>query len=89
MGLDGVFTLFNLEGTRWCAGGPTKAVFSFCGERKSDGANELSGEPGSERCGVCSDDGGLAQLVEHLLCKQGVTGSSPVTSTKWASSSAG
>ena len=27
-------------------------------------------------------DGGLAQLVEHLLCKQGVTGSSPVTSTK-------
>ncbi len=26
--------------------------------------------------------GGLAQLVEHLLCKQGVTGSSPVTSTK-------
>ena len=26
-------------------------------------------------------DGGLAQLVEHLLCKQGVTGSSPVTST--------
>ena len=27
-------------------------------------------------------DGGLAQLVEHLLCKQGVTGSSPVTSTR-------
>ncbi len=25
--------------------------------------------------------GGLAQLVEHLLCKQGVTGSSPITST--------
>ena len=25
--------------------------------------------------------GGLAQLEEHLLCKQGVTGSSPVTST--------
>ena len=25
--------------------------------------------------------GGLAQLVEHLLCKQGVTGSSPVSST--------
>ena len=29
-----------------------------------------------------SSRGGLAQLVEHLLCKQGVTGSSPVTSTK-------
>lgn len=26
--------------------------------------------------------GGIAQLVEHLLCKQGVTGSSPVTSTR-------
>lgn len=25
--------------------------------------------------------GVIAQLVEHLLCKQGVTGSSPVTST--------
>ena len=27
-------------------------------------------------------DGGLAQLVEHLLCKQGVTGSNPITSTR-------
>ena len=26
--------------------------------------------------------GGLAQLVEHLLCKQGVSGSSPLISTK-------
>ena len=26
--------------------------------------------------------GGIVQLVEHLLCKQGVTGSSPVTSTR-------
>ena len=25
--------------------------------------------------------GGLAQLVEHLLCKQGVNGSSPLSST--------
>ena len=32
--------------------------------------------------GVSLRLGGLAQLVEHLLCKQGVTGSSPVTSTK-------
>ena len=32
--------------------------------------------------------GGLAQLVEHLLCKQGVTGSSPVTSTTTTSSQA-
>ena len=27
-------------------------------------------------------DGGLAQLVEHLPCKQGVSGSIPLTSTK-------
>ena len=27
--------------------------------------------------------GGLAQLVEHLLCKQGVNGSSPLSSTEW------
>ena len=27
-------------------------------------------------------DGGLAQLVEHLLCKQGVNGSSPLSSTR-------
>ena len=26
-------------------------------------------------------DGGVAQLGEHLLCKQGVVGSSPITST--------
>ena len=28
--------------------------------------------------------GGLAQLVEHLPCKQGVSGSIPLTSTKTA-----
>ena len=26
--------------------------------------------------------GGIAQLEEHLLCKQGVSGSNPLTSTK-------
>ena len=26
-------------------------------------------------------DGGIAQLVEHLPCKQGVIGSIPITST--------
>ena len=29
----------------------------------------------------CHLDGGVAQLGEHLLCKQGVVGSSPITST--------
>ena len=27
------------------------------------------------------DNGGIAQLVEHLPCKQGVIGSNPITST--------
>ena len=29
----------------------------------------------------CKQSGGLAQLVEHLLCKQGVNGSNPLFST--------
>jgi hypothetical protein len=32
--------------------------------------------------------GGVAQLVEHLLCKQGVTGSNPVAS-RWSMHSVG
>ena len=37
-----------------------------------------------------AQDGGIAQLGEHLLCKQGVSGSIPLISTKrWAHSSAG
>ena len=27
------------------------------------------------------ENGGIAQLVEHLPCKQGVIGSNPITST--------
>jgi hypothetical protein len=30
---------------------------------------------------VQANPGGVAQLVEHLLCKQGVVGSSPFAST--------
>ena len=30
-------------------------------------------------------DGGIAQLVEHLPCKQGVIGSNPITSTNMGS----
>ena len=38
------------------------------------------------------EDGGVAQLGEHLLCKQGVSGSNPLISTikaTWAHSSGG
>ena len=37
----------------------------------------------------CERRGGIAQLGEHLLCKQGVKGSNPFISTIWADSSAG
>ena len=49
------------------------------------GARECSDESlksGLERNGLCDDDGGIAQLGEHLLCKQGVIGSSPIISTR-------
>ena len=39
-------------------------------------------ESGNEGCGICDDDGGIAQLGEHLPCKQGVSGSIPLISTK-------
>ena len=34
------------------------------------------------RIGIVKADGDVAQLVEHLLCKQGVGGSSPLVSTR-------
>ena len=35
-------------------------------------------------------NGGVAQLGEHLLCKQGVIGSNPfISTTVWAHSSGG
>ena len=37
---------------------------------------------GVPRFYTCRDLGDVAQLVEHLLCKQGVVGSSPIVSTK-------
>ena len=43
----------------------------------------------SQRIERDSCDGGVAQLGEHLLCKQGVIGSSPFISTIRAHSSVG
>ena len=45
-----------------------RSVVSFDGSR-------------SEQHGVCSDDGGLAQLGERLPCKQEFSGSIPLIST--------
>ncbi len=46
----------------------------FAGSRKAGRGNGMSK--------ACIDDlGGIAQLGEHLLCKQGVVGSSPTIST--------
>src|SRR5205814_736046 len=46
-------------------------------ERSSDKAEVPGSNPGTRTC----DTGEVAQLGEHLLCKQGVAGSNPVFST--------
>ena len=43
--------------------GPRKAALWLCGERRRNGANELSALAGSERCGVCADD-----VATHRTC---------------------
>src|SRR5688500_1971455 len=49
------------------------------------GSRERLGGGGASRKNLFwSDIGALAQLGEHLLCKQGVTGSSPVRSIETA-----
>ena len=49
---------------------------SACGGRRAEGT---SLDLGTVVCEPCLGD--VAQLGEHLLCTQGVTGSSPVIST--------
>ena len=56
--------------------------------RRSAGSRIGSGAPLSAKpvvwpvaAGLLRNTGGVAQLGEHLLCKQGVVGSIPITST--------
>ena len=51
------------------------------GKRKNQRSVVSFGGSRSEQHGVCSDDGGLAQLGERLPCKQEVSGSIPLIST--------
>ena len=60
-------------------GAPIKR--SFMGKRKNQRSVVSFGGSRSEQHGVCSDDGGLAQLGERLPCKQEVSGSIPLIST--------
>ena len=53
-------------------------------KRGRHGTSGISGSISETR-----ERGGIAQLGEHLLCKQGVKGSNPFISTIWADSSAG
>ena len=43
--------------------------------------DKIAKHKSTERAFLCLY-GGIAQLVEHLPCKQGVSGSIPLTSTK-------
>ena len=84
-----VVTLFNLEGARWRAANLTGPELSWL-ERTTDNREVGGSSPlGPTTKIVERRRGGLAQLEEHLLCKQGVNGSNPLISTKWANSSAG
>ena len=56
---------------RMVARGCENALYGF------EGAKALSKGHKDEK----PAHGGIAQLVEHLLCKQGVIGSNPFTST--------
>ena len=58
------------------------------GERVSGLFNFEGTREGNLHIGSYSH-GGIAQMGEHLLCKQGVKGSNPFISTTWADSSAG
>ena len=70
-------------------------LFNFEGPYKKGNSKEIAGLNKEGK------NGGIAQLGEHLLCKQGVNGSIPFISTKglkvslkphktiWAYSSAG
>ena len=54
----------------------------FGAKRRSKGESEERLKEAPRQSGLCSDDGGVAQLGEHLPCKQGVSGSIPLISTK-------
>ncbi len=51
----------------------------------------VKGFQGSNPCLSAHDlfNGGLAQLGEHMLCKHGVIGSIPISSTIWECNSVG
>ena len=57
-------------------------------EPKAGGPFEALGFEG-KKAAETRPYGGVAQLGEHLLCKQGVSGSNPLISTTRAHSSAG
>ena len=59
------------HGGEFCLVMLEKALYGF------EGAKALSKGQKDEK----PAHGGIAQLVEHLLCKQGVIGSNPFTST--------
>ena len=84
------FTLFNLEGARHM--GPLLSWLERTTDNREVGGSSPLGPTtfflwrkkegkGSFSRAWHTGRGGIAQLVEHLLCKQGVTGSSPITST--------
>ena len=68
---------------------PTRSAAEQAAVRRGCGMGDLRTYKGSDTEMPLKRYGGIAQLGEHLLCKQGVKGSNPFISTIWADSSAG
>jgi hypothetical protein len=56
-------------------------IATFSSKTRSEMATCTKSAQAIERQSIAMKRGGLAQLGEHLLCKQGVVGSIPSTST--------
>ena len=74
--------LWRKVGGRQVGSCPSRGI-----DRKSIGAGAVAKKIGPAqreaglRCRIVKPEAGIAQMVEHLICNQGVTGSIPVAGT--------
>jgi hypothetical protein len=71
--------LFNISARSWNGNAACNSIFCLLKPRITENAPSVTTQVVHQR--ELSSKGGLAQLVERLLCKQNVNGSNPLTST--------
>ena len=76
-GRRGALHLFGGFRSRLCR----ELLLESRGFRKREGASAIVRHPAWSALRVNAEKGAVAQLGEHLLCKQGVSGSIPLSST--------